>query len=220
MFKFDAGDKVICGYRLPYPHQWWNQPTVFVATVLEPDTDPKTWNGYNSEASYCLATGKLKLQYSWRTEKNPTGIMHDSIDSLFLASLAGLGADYVVTSEADAQRFQDMTVKSLRGQADKYLCRFCGKDGKPNMVNEWGQYKTHWLPMHRDEKGTYHVGPVCPDCFGKVILPVDNHKARELLKEQYEQAQTHGGVWRTDAGWVEWKGGVWLVHSKPPYLPS
>jgi len=209
---FKVGDKVCCRFRLPYPLQWWVQPTVYVATILEPDTDPAKWNGSNSEASYCLATGKLKLEYSWGGNKV---IMYDPIEDLFPAPR---DTDYQIGSEEEAAsllKIADASAKS--GSPDRYKCIFSGEDGKPDGVTEWGQYKSGWFPMYRNDDGVYIVGPISPESARKNDIPyhVDNNTARELLGIHYEHARQYGGMWNAyPAGWIQWKDGVWIVRRK------
>lgn len=70
----EAGTKVVCTYRMPTTHQPWIQP-VHIGTIETPSTDPKDWNGRNSEAEYCERCRIAKVRYSF-------GVMYDNIDSL------------------------------------------------------------------------------------------------------------------------------------------
>jgi hypothetical protein len=59
---FEAGDLVVCAFRLPSPTQPW-VGGVHVGRVLEPGDDPADWNGHNSERDYCQATNLVPVAY-------------------------------------------------------------------------------------------------------------------------------------------------------------
>ncbi len=59
---FEAGDLVVCAFRLPSPVQPW-VGGVHVDQVLEPGDDPAGWNGRNSERDYCQATNLVPVAY-------------------------------------------------------------------------------------------------------------------------------------------------------------
>ena len=47
---FEAGQLVVCRYRLPSELQPWIHD-VHIGEVVEPGDDPAAWNGHNSERS-------------------------------------------------------------------------------------------------------------------------------------------------------------------------
>src|SRR6266581_8825099 len=49
---FEAGQLVVCRYRLPGELQPWIHE-VHIGEVVEPGDDPAKWNGHNSERYYC-----------------------------------------------------------------------------------------------------------------------------------------------------------------------
>jgi hypothetical protein len=64
---FEAGELVVCSYRMPSVLQPWIHP-VYVGTVEEPSDDPRLWNASNSERYYCELTGTVPVRYEggWR----------------------------------------------------------------------------------------------------------------------------------------------------------
>jgi hypothetical protein len=72
---FEAGELVVCEYRMPSVLQPWIHP-IYVGTVEEPGDDPARWNGSNSERYYCELTGTVPVRYEggWR--------QHDFADRL------------------------------------------------------------------------------------------------------------------------------------------
>jgi len=85
---FEAGQLVVCRYRLPSKLQPWLHD-VHIGEVVEPGDDPATWNGYNSQRFYCESTGLVPVLYCLRfpcftcRERYPDGFrQHDSADSL------------------------------------------------------------------------------------------------------------------------------------------
>ena len=64
------GTYVICDYRIPAEHQWWVH-CIHVGQVMEPSTNLTQWNGRNSEADCCEATGTIPIRYKF-------GVMHDT----------------------------------------------------------------------------------------------------------------------------------------------
>jgi hypothetical protein len=62
---FEAGQLVICRYRLPSENQPWIHD-VHIGEVVEPGDDPAIWNGHNSEREYCVRTGKVPVLYYGR----------------------------------------------------------------------------------------------------------------------------------------------------------
>lgn len=75
------GDYVTCEYRsMPSENQPWIHP-VHVGVILEAGTDPKAWNGSNSEAVFCGIAGVVKVQY-FDVDGKPSFTQHDRIDSL------------------------------------------------------------------------------------------------------------------------------------------
>jgi hypothetical protein len=64
---FEAGQLVVCTYRMPRVFQPWIHP-IYVGTVEEPGDDPAHWNGSNSERHYCELTGTVPVRYEggWR----------------------------------------------------------------------------------------------------------------------------------------------------------
>jgi hypothetical protein len=85
---FEAGQLVVCRYRLPSELQPWIHD-VHIGEVVEPGDDPATWNGHNSERDYCEMTGKVPVLYCGRfscftcRERHPDGFrQHDGSDSL------------------------------------------------------------------------------------------------------------------------------------------
>lgn len=74
------GDYVTCEYRMTEAHQPWLGP-IHVGVILEASSDPKRWNGSNSEAVFCGIAGMVKVQYLDVNGK-PSFATHDRIDSL------------------------------------------------------------------------------------------------------------------------------------------
>jgi hypothetical protein len=72
---FEAGELVVCDYRMPSVQQPWIHP-IYVGAIEEPGDDPATWNRHNSERHYCEVTGTVPVCYEgeWR--------QHDRADSL------------------------------------------------------------------------------------------------------------------------------------------
>lgn len=64
---FEAGQLVVCRYRMPSVLQPWIHP-IYVGTVEEPSDDPECWNGSTSERYYCELTGTVPVRYEggWR----------------------------------------------------------------------------------------------------------------------------------------------------------
>jgi hypothetical protein len=58
----EAGQLVVCAYRMPSVLQPWIHP-IYVGVVQEPGDAPAAWNGVNSERAYCLATGRVPVRY-------------------------------------------------------------------------------------------------------------------------------------------------------------
>jgi hypothetical protein len=84
----EAGQLVVCRYRLPSELQPWIHG-VHIGEVVEPGDDPATWNGHNSERDYCELAGVVPVLYCGRhpcftcRERYPEGFrQHDSADSL------------------------------------------------------------------------------------------------------------------------------------------
>jgi hypothetical protein len=85
---FEAGQLVVCRYRLPSELQPWIHD-VHIGKVYEPGDDPDFWNGHNSERHYCEITGKVPVLYCGRFpcftchKRHPGGFrQHDGADSL------------------------------------------------------------------------------------------------------------------------------------------
>jgi hypothetical protein len=93
-----TGDVVLCYYRLPCPWQHWIHP-VWVGVVQEPGDDPASWNGHNSERSYCERCGYLPVLYGAHGETKAFR-QHDSIDTLFPAP-EGRTEPWMVEDEAE-----------------------------------------------------------------------------------------------------------------------
>jgi hypothetical protein len=84
----EAGQLVVCRYRLPSELQPWIHD-VHIGEVVEPGDDPATWNGHNTEREYCELAGVVPVLYCGRfpcftcRERYPDGFrQHDSADSL------------------------------------------------------------------------------------------------------------------------------------------
>lgn len=75
-----VGDYVTCSYRMPNDSQPWIHPA-WVGVILQPGSDPKQWNGSNSESTFCDIAGVVKVQYL-DENGNPAFSHHDHIDSL------------------------------------------------------------------------------------------------------------------------------------------
>ena len=85
---FEAGQLVVCRYRLPSELQPWIHD-VHIGEVVEPGADPAKWNGYNSERYYCEITVTVPVLYCGRfpcftcRERYPDGFrQHDRADDL------------------------------------------------------------------------------------------------------------------------------------------
>lgn len=105
MSKFNVGDKVLCSYRLPTAHQFWLHE-VHVGTVEAAGTDPKTWNGHNSEADYCASCKVLRINYGTFTQ-------HDSVDSLVPAPQS---APFMLQTQDEAEAL----VAYVQANASRY----------------------------------------------------------------------------------------------------
>jgi hypothetical protein len=86
--EFEAGQLVVCQYRLPSKIQPWIHG-VHIGEVVEPGDDPARWNRHNSERTYCEATGHVPVLYCARFpcstcyERHPGGFrQHDAADAL------------------------------------------------------------------------------------------------------------------------------------------
>lgn len=96
-FKLD--DRVICGYRIPTPHQYWIHP-VWVGRICEPGDDAVQWNGSNSERHYCEVCGKVPVQYD---ESRPDGWKaHDYVGDLMPAPF-GKTETWAIKDEDEAK---------------------------------------------------------------------------------------------------------------------
>jgi hypothetical protein len=62
---FEAGQLVVCRYRLPSKIQPWVND-VHVGEVVEPGDNPAEWNGHNSERHYCEVTSSVPVLYCGR----------------------------------------------------------------------------------------------------------------------------------------------------------
>jgi hypothetical protein len=85
---FEAGQLVVCQYRLPHEVQPWIHG-VHIGEVVEPGDDPAQWNRHNSERTYCETTDHVPVLYCARfpcstcRERYPKGFrQHDAADSL------------------------------------------------------------------------------------------------------------------------------------------
>jgi hypothetical protein len=74
---FEAGQLVVCTYRMPSVLQPWIHP-IYVGVVQEPGDDPAAWNGANTERAYCLRTATVPVRYEGRW------LQHDAANSLIL----------------------------------------------------------------------------------------------------------------------------------------
>jgi hypothetical protein len=85
---FEAGQLVVCRYRLPHEVQPWLHG-VHIGEVVEPGDDPAKWNRHNSERTYCETTNHVPVLYCARfpcstcRERYPEGFrQHDAADAL------------------------------------------------------------------------------------------------------------------------------------------
>jgi hypothetical protein len=76
---FEAGQLVVCTYRMPSVLQPWIHP-IYVGVVQEPGDDPAAWNGANTERAYCVCTATVPVRYEGRW------LQHDAANSLILVT--------------------------------------------------------------------------------------------------------------------------------------
>lgn len=74
MSSIEPGMIVLAEYRMPSSLQPWIHGFHF-GVVEAPGTDPREWNGHNSEAVYCETAGLVRVRY-------PFGVQHEPADAL------------------------------------------------------------------------------------------------------------------------------------------
>jgi hypothetical protein len=118
VYDFEAGQLVVCRYRLPSELQPWIHD-VHIGEVVEPGDDPATWNDHNSERYYCETTGKVPVLYCGRfacftcRERHPGGFrQHDQADALIR-----------VTTEEAAMPFPAKVLRFVGVEALRNLAR-------------------------------------------------------------------------------------------------
>jgi hypothetical protein len=113
---FEAGQLVVCRYRLPSELQPWIHD-VHVGEVVEPGDDPAQWNGRNSERFYCEAAGYVPVLYCGRfpcftcRERHPDGFRQ----------LDGADALIRITAEEAAMSFPEKVLRFVGLEALRNL---------------------------------------------------------------------------------------------------
>ena len=123
---FEAGQLVVCQYRLPSEVQPWIHG-VHIGEVVEPGGDPAQWNRHNSERTYCETTDQVPVLYCARfpcptcRERHPEGFrQHDAADSLIRITTeeAGLPFPRQVLRFVGAQALRNLAQAKYPGAAE------------------------------------------------------------------------------------------------------
>lgn len=76
---FRTGDWVICGYRTPPRHQYW-QSTVVVGIVQAPTLVERVGLPAFDEVAYCKLTNKTPVRYPWGVEYDYNDSLHPACE--------------------------------------------------------------------------------------------------------------------------------------------